>query len=299
MASHRLPSRQAQLLELIAELGGSIGNLDLQKLLFLYCQQPDVGPIYEFVPYRYGAFSFTSYADRRKLLEHGLLEDDEKRWTLTEDGWSATVGGRNLFALAFVRNHGLRGDALIAATYRAFPYYATRSEIAEDLLSGENAAIQRITTARPAKHGSGLATIGYEGRSLEGYLNTLIKAGVDLLCDVRKNPISRKYGFSKTTLGNACEKVGIQYEHLPELGVPSSQRRELQTQEDYDSLFEWYEDVVLSKQQSALTSIETWVVSGRYVALTCYENCPERCHRGRVAGALSTQLELPEGLGRL
>jgi len=57
--------RQRRLLALLDALGGSVGNLDFQKLLFLYCQEPDSGSPYEFVPYKFGAFSFTSYADRR------------------------------------------------------------------------------------------------------------------------------------------------------------------------------------------------------------------------------------------
>ncbi|WP_348602891.1 DUF488 family protein [Bartonella tribocorum] len=40
-------------------------------------------------------------------------------------------------------------------------------------------------------------TIGYEGKSLENYLNCLLENNIKILCDVRKNPISRKYGFSK------------------------------------------------------------------------------------------------------
>ena len=34
-----------------------------------------------------------------------------------------------------------------------------------------------------------LPTIGYEGRSIDEYLNLLIKNNIKLLCDVRKNPI--------------------------------------------------------------------------------------------------------------
>ena len=33
----------------------------------------------------------------------------------------------------------------------------------------------------------GLCTIGYEGRTLENYLNRLIRDGVTQLCDVRRN----------------------------------------------------------------------------------------------------------------
>lgn len=69
-----------------------------------------------------------------------------------------------------------------------------------------------------------------------------------MLCDVRRNPWSRKYGFSKSTLSNACEGVGIRYEHLPELGIVSDARRNLETQADYDALFAHYERYDLPKQ---------------------------------------------------
>ena len=45
-----------------------------------------------------------------------------------------------------------------------------------------------------------LWSIGYEGRTPEEFLDLLRKAGVTLVCDVRRNPISRKRGFSKGTL---------------------------------------------------------------------------------------------------
>ena len=59
-----LLGRQRQLLALLHAFGGHERNLDFQKLLFLYCQEPDAAGAYEFVPYKYGAFSFTSCADR-------------------------------------------------------------------------------------------------------------------------------------------------------------------------------------------------------------------------------------------
>jgi hypothetical protein len=60
--------RQRLLLGLLEALGGKAARLDFQKLLFLYCQEGRATGAYEFVPYRFGAFSFTSYADRRKLV---------------------------------------------------------------------------------------------------------------------------------------------------------------------------------------------------------------------------------------
>ncbi|WP_322789506.1 DUF488 domain-containing protein [Bartonella elizabethae] len=54
-------------------------------------------------------------------------------------------------------------------------------------------------------------TIGYEGKSLDHYLNCLIENNVKTLCDVRKNPISRKHCFSKRQLEKAISNIGIKY----------------------------------------------------------------------------------------
>jgi uncharacterized protein (DUF488 family) len=287
-ASSAPPShRQRMLLRLLGGLGGSARNLDFQKVLFLFCQEARAEKLYDFVPYRYGAFSFTSYADRRKLTAHGLIQDNESVWQFTEDGKDAAQGEPNVLIAEFVqRLGGLRGDALVAETYRRFPYYATRSEIADRVLRGESEALARIGDAREQSAKQALFTIGYEGHSLESYLNTLIGAGVSLLCDVRRNPISRKYGFSKSTLSGACVGLGIRYEHLPELGIASAQRQELRTQEDYDVLFRLYEENWSPNQALALTVIRTWVEAGERVALTCYEHLPCQCHRRCVAEQL-------------
>lgn len=289
-ATPLLFERQRQLLSLLDALGGSAGNLDFQKLLFLYCQEPSSGSPYEFVPYKFGAFSFTSYADRRKLIERGFLASDEHQWRLTDAGRTAIRRTQDLLLAAFARRVGSRGDELVAETYRRFPYYATRSEIAERVLKGDTAALRGVASAKPAAKPAAIVTIGYEGRTLERYLNELLRASVTLLCDVRKNPLSRKYGFSKTTLAKGCEGVGIRYEHVPELGIASDQRQSLDTQADYDALFAKYERTSLPKQVPALTKIVAWVRSGERVALTCYELLPAQCHRHCVAEALESKL---------
>lgn len=253
--------------------------LDFQKLLFLYCQEwsTEATP-YDFVPYKYGAFSFTSYADRRKLIERGLLIDQDG-WHITDEGRMVIGCKPDMRIAAFARKHrNLRGDVLVADTYRRFPFFATRSEIAERVLQGDALALSRIEAVR-IKDGPALSTIGYEGHSLERYLNVLLSNGVTLLCDVRRNPISRKYGFSKNTLARACDGVGIRYEHLPELGIPSEQRRTLDTQADYDMLFAEYERTWLPRQEAAIAKIQGWIEAGERVTLTCYEHLPRRCHR--------------------
>jgi len=280
-------SRQRQLLCLLDALGGSAGKVDFQKLLFLYSAEPTSGKPYDFVPYKFGAFSFTSYADRRKLIERGLLVDDEQTWELTEDG-RRIVGGTADFDMgAFAQRYSkLRGNDLVAHTYRRFPYSAIRSEIVDRVLKGDPEALSRVASARSPQSGASVHTIGYEGHTLESYLNALLQSGVRLLCDVRRNPISRKYGFSKTALARGCEGVGIRYEHLPELGISSDQRRGLDTQADYDALFAEYEQNWLPTQAPALEQVKTWVDEGERVALTCYEHLPHQCHRHCVAKKL-------------
>jgi hypothetical protein len=69
------------------------------------------------VPYKFGAVSFTSYADRRKLVERGFLAEDEQHWQLTDEGRGATSRAQHLHMTAFVRRHrDTRGVALVAET---------------------------------------------------------------------------------------------------------------------------------------------------------------------------------------
>jgi uncharacterized protein (DUF488 family) len=275
-------------LALVHALGGFSKNLDFQKLLFLHCQELS-DPPYHFVPYRFGAFSFECYADRRRLIERRLLEDNDSSWQLSPQGVEqaeASMDEAEALGKFVGRFRKLRGDALVAETYRSHPYYATRSEIAERVLRGDKVALRRIAAARAAVRSTPLATIGYEGRSLDQYLNILLMAGVTLLCDVRRNPLSRKYGFSKRTLANACAGVGIRYEHLPQLGIASAQRQGLDDEAAYHRLFEDYRRNALPKEGPALNQIRAWVAAGERVALTCFEHEPEKCHRHCVADAL-------------
>lgn len=281
--------RQRLLLTLLDTIGEPIGHMDFQKLLFLYTQECEEQPSYEFVPYRFGGFSFTSYADKRRLIEAGLLEDDELQWRITKTG-RQTARQRPIATVPiaqFCRRHAaLRGNLLIAEVYRRYPYYATRSEIVDKVLPDRESR-KRVTEAVVGQAGPALLTIGYEGKCLEGYLNQLLQAGVTLLCDVRRNPLSRKYGFSKATLGKACEGVGIRYEHLPELGITSDKRRNLETQKDYDALFATYEREYLPNQEAAVSLIRQWVLKEEQrVALTCFEELPHQCHRHCVAKML-------------
>jgi uncharacterized protein (DUF488 family) len=63
-----------------------------------------------------------------------------------------------------------------------------------------------------------LYTIGYEGQTVEAFLQRLLAQGVLALIDVRELPLSRKPGFSKNALASALQRHGIEYIHMPALG---------------------------------------------------------------------------------
>ncbi len=287
----QLFKRQLRLLTLLYAFGSSVGRTDFQKMLFLYCQEHPSSDragtgLYEFIPYKFGAFSSTCDADLHRLRRHGLLCEGEP-WKLTEEGRLIGSECQDSSVRAFVGRYARkRGNRLIKETYLRVPYCAIRSEKAEILIRDRPAALQRIRAAKPKAAGTPLLTVGYEGRMLEGYFNLLLRSHVTILCDVRRNPISRKYGFSKSTLAQICSKLAIRCEHLPELGVESKDRRGLETQGESRHLCRTYTKRILERQGDALTTILAWLCSGETVALTCYEHEPSQCHRHCIVAAL-------------
>ncbi|MBN1290251.1 MAG: DUF488 domain-containing protein [Candidatus Latescibacteria bacterium] len=280
-------SREKILLALLESFGGDLPNTDMQKYLFLLCQERNMSH-YQFVPYKYGCFSFQAYNDKRKLSAKGILVEGDK-WRLA-DGEKGYIDQLSFFeknSINRIKDNfcSLRGDSLIRYVYRKYPFYAINSEIVTKLMNKDEQ--ETINRLRPKNQNMGLYTIGYEGRSLEEFLNVLIKVDVKLLCDVRKNPISRKYGFSKKTLQNALESVGIKYCHFPEVGINSDKRKNLKNLYDYKILFKEYERNTLRKANDVIETIYHLLIEKKRIALTCFEKDPNKCHRTLVAKAVT------------
>jgi hypothetical protein len=275
--------RQKTLLGLLDAFGGHL-PIDFQKYLFLYTQEFEKEPSFEFVPYKFGSFSFQSYADKRRLVEIGALADSDD-WRLQTGFDSEDLFEGNGYRRCFEKYCSLKGDKLVQEIYRRYPYYAINSQIAGRVMSEKEK--EAIETERPNDASMCFFTIGYEGSSLEGYLNRLIKNNVKLLVDVRRNPLSRKYGFSKKTLSDTVKKLGIEYIHIPELGIASEKRQELDTQADYDRLFDSYEKHELKENERAVEQLFEMFLDRERIAITCFEAHVCMCHRGRVANALS------------
>lgn len=285
--------RESNLIALLYSLKGPVGPTDFQTLLFLFSQwhpkqsETSVNGAYEFVPYKYGAFSFSSYHDRSRLIKRGILLKSNSDWKLSAIGKTLASQFTNSSISRFASNHrDLRGDELVAESYRQFPYYAIHSLRRFEVLQNDPLTLDRIENAKPRVDKHRLFTIGYERRTLEKYLNLLIENNIDELTDVRRNPISRRYGFSKRTLKSACEKMNVTYRHVPELGIDSRERSELNAPEDYQKLFRIYDKHTRRFNDKYAESILRVINRSSNVALTCYERNPSECHRHVLADVI-------------
>lgn len=279
--------RRKILLALLEMFNGHLTAIQIQKYLFLLTRL-QANKTYYFVPYKYGCFSFQANQDLTTLSTYGYVKLDDNSCTLvdTKQSYFAQL---NLFDQQHIREiyasfSAMSQDELIAYTYIYYPYYAINSTIANQLLTQEQ--IDKINLQKPHKTQQQLFTIGYEGVSLEEYINKLLLADIPLLCDVRKNAYSQKYGFSKSQLQKACEGVGVRYVHVPSLGIESNKRQELKTQRDYDILFDDYERTTLKENTESIKYVSGLLMHYKRIALTCFEKNPAQCHRSRVANAI-------------
>ena len=95
----------------------------------------------------------------------------------------------------------------------------------------------------------GVFTIGYEGKSIDQFIHELSENKIHVLIDVRRNAFSRKKGFSKSRLTDHLKEAGIEYVHIPELGIESKRRKNLHNDEDYRRLFREYSNELQTKSR--------------------------------------------------
>ncbi len=280
--------RRKIILALLQQMGGSIEKIVFQKLLFLLVKQQQVSA-YDFIPYKYGCFSYSATADVTAMSKKGLLADNDtcivsndkndyfKELQVTDQKHLQEI--KKLYG-------SMSANALMRHTYLNYPYWAINSIKASDILTAEQ--LQKVYATRPKDNRTILFTIGYEGISLEEYLNRLIRNDVKVLVDVRNNPVSMKYGFSGSQLKRYCENLNIQYLHFPEVGIQSEQRQELKTQTDYDELFEIYKKNNLTKTIPSQEKIYQLLQQHQRIALTCFEANICQCHRKHLAEAIQS-----------
>jgi uncharacterized protein (DUF488 family) len=280
-------TRQRALLRLIALEGGKVSKLRLVKLAFLLRQTAMSAPssaVYDFLPYQYGPYSFTLNHELRVLEREGWL-----RVTDTEIVAARTLQTETMKlekSLAYQIDSLVAGyrtfstDALVNDVYRRFPWYTAHAR-----------NVRRRAATIPTAT-LGVYTVGYEGLMLDGVLDLLLRNGIKQLVDVRCNPIARRFGFHKSTLDRHCNDVGVSYVHVPELGIPSSWRQELDDETSYAKLFRRYEMEILPANERWI-EVACRLAREKPTAFMCMEANAEYCHRTRLARVVSERTALP------
>ncbi len=147
---------------------------------------------FDFVPYRFGCFSFQSYADLRAMNTVGKMVTTDSDCATLDKGWFSQLKADDRTILQQVKREvgTLTGDALAHKVYRESPYFAIKSEIAERILTRDEQAL--VDLQCPLEIAPAWFTLGYEGRNLDAYLDAMVQRNITHLVDVRKNAVSMK-----------------------------------------------------------------------------------------------------------
>lgn len=128
-------------------------------------------------------------------------------------------------------------------------------------------------------------TIGYEQATVASVMDALRDAGVEFLADVRALPLSRRPGFSKTSLAANAHEAGIEYVHFKALGTPAEGRAAAR-RNDHVTLERIYEGQ-LELPEAIVAGAKLAELAGeKRVALLCYEREAHGCHRTLLRQAM-------------
>ncbi len=263
-----LTSGEKGILFLMSSNKSEISKLRLVKLMFLISKRI---PLYYFIPYKYGPFSFQLYHDLSRLEKDGFVSIDEDTIRLVRhDIPTIDLKTKNIVRMNCEKFSALNDKTLLDYIYGKYPEYTIFSLYQKKMNYSKNSA--------------GITTIGYEGKTIDKFLNELITNKIDVIVDVRKNAYSMKFGFQLNKLKNYLEKIDIDYIHMPELGIPSELRKNLDTYEDYQALFVGYKKELDTKTDH-LEKIKS-ISQSKKVSLMCFERDAKYCHRGIIAERL-------------
>lgn len=269
--------RQQFLLRAIAISDKPPTRFQLVKWAFLARHETGLAEdasFYDFVPYKYGPFSFLLYHELERLKSEGLLREMDDQLTVAgtslEAGQSRQASLSRQAAEEVVSSYGrLSYRALKESVYSRYPWYASRTNSDGHARSGQ-----------PEPHT--IYTVGYEGKSIDRLLDGLLREGVQRIIDVRANAYSRKYGFIGGRMLRLVRKLGIDYLNVPQVGIPSSMRPDLNDLGAVQKVLDWYERVALGDCTESVSAVARLATQTSSVLL-CYEGDAGRCHRGRLA----------------
>jgi len=138
---------------------------------------------------------------------------------------------------------------------------------------------------------STIFTIGYEATTMTDFLAALTRAGVRRVIDVRALPLSRRPGFSKSSLAASLAEAGIGYVHLKALGTPK-RGRDAAKKGHVATLTAVYEEQLALPEAQVAAARMLELAAEMPSALLCYERDPCHCHRTLLLDAVGEGREV-------
>ena len=222
----------------------------LHKLAFLISRKMQ---FYDFVPYGSSPYSFEMENDLSYFAERDLI-------TIQDQNILPKQLSVDLFyeaLIPYVEDFiNLNERELADYIHKNFPFYAQSYK----------------RKAEPA-----IYTIGYQGYSIDGFINALLKYGIECVIDVRNTPMSRKYGFNSLWLSRHLPEFKIRYIGMPELGV----ERKIRYSMEKHMIWSVYEKGLEDKMDYISKVIK--ILKSTPSVLMCFEKRPEDCHRHLLA----------------
>ena len=133
-------------------------------------------------------------------------------------------------------------------------------------------------------------TIGYEQATQDAVVSALREANVEVLADIRYLPLSRRPGFSKSSLRAAAEEAGIAYRHFRDLGTPAEGRAAAR-RGDHAGLARIYAGQLELPQALMQMAELRALAEEKRVCLLCYERDAAGCHRSLLFDELFADFE--------
>ncbi len=134
-------------------------------------------------------------------------------------------------------------------------------------------------------------TIGYEATTMTDFIAALARACVRQVIDIRALPLSRRPGFSKSSLAASLREAGIGYVHLKALGTPK-RGRDAAKKGDVATLRAVYDEQLELPEAMAQAARMLALAEEIPSALVCYERDPCHCHRTLLLEAVGQGCEV-------
>jgi len=134
-------------------------------------------------------------------------------------------------------------------------------------------------------------TIGHSTRTIDKFISLLEEHGIKSLADVRSLPGSKRYPqFNKERLADSLGKVGIRYEHFPELGGRRKPRGDSPNTAWRNASFRGYADYMETEQfQKGVRRLLDLAADAGPTAIMCAEAVWWRCHRALISDYLKAR----------